>query len=128
MRGRRRYGRLRLRIQAKVITVLGTFSGLVVDLSLTGARVRLTNGAPRSGDALLQWDSHEAFGRIVWTEGADCGIRFDEPLAENVLLDMREATPTPDEMAQVRDAAARFVNGRQGFASEPRPRVPFGRR
>lgn len=128
MRGRRRYGRLRLRLQTKIITIHGTYTGLLMDLSLTGARVRFGNGVPGAGDALIQWDGNEAFGRIVWAEGAECGIRFDEPLPEDLLLGMREATPSPDEAEETRNAAASFVNGRQGFASEPRPRVPFGRR
>ena len=126
--GRRRYGRLRLRLRAKLITIHGTTNGLLVDLSLTGARVRLANGEPRRGDAMLQWEGHEAFGTIVWVRDGECGVLFDEPLPEATLLGMRDAVACLDDREQVRSAAATFVNGRQGFSPEPRARVPFGRR
>ena len=132
-RGRRRYGRLRLRLRAKLITIHGTANGMLVDLSLTGARVRLANTVPRSGDAMLQWggqggEGHEAFGMIVWVDDCECGVLFDEPLPEAILLGMRDAAACPNDREQARSAAATFVNGRQGFSPEPRARMPFGRR
>lgn len=137
-RGRRRYGRLRLRLRAKLITIHGTTNGMLVDLSVTGARVRLANAVPGNGDAMLQWvghggeghggKGHEAFGMIVWVHDGECGVLFDEPLPEAILLRMRDAGACPDDREQVRSAAATFVNGRQGFSPEPRARVPFGRR
>lgn len=132
-RGRRRFGRLRLRLRAKLITIHGTTNGMLVDLSLTGARVRLANTVPRSGDAMLQWEGHggegqEAFGMIVWVHGGECGVLFDEPLSEAILLGMRDTAACPDDREQVRSAAATFVNGRPGFSPEPRARMPFGRR
>ena len=128
MRGRRRFGRLRLRLRAKLITIHGTADGILADLSVTGARVQLRQPGPGAGDAMLQWQGHEAFGMIVWAFGCQCGVLFDEPLPEALLLGLRDAAACPDDREQVRSAAATFVNGRQGFVSEPRARVPFGRR
>ena len=132
-RGRRRYGRLRLRLRAKLITIHGTTNGILVDLSLTGARVRVAKAVPGSGDAMLQWggqggEGHEAFGMIVWVHDGECGVLFDEPLPEAILLGMRDAAACPNDREQARSAAATFVNGRPGFAPEPRARMPFGKR
>ena len=128
MRGRRRNGRLRLRLQARLITIHGTTSGVLADLSVTGARVRMREPVPSAGDALLQWEGHEAFGMIVWASGCDCGVLFDDPLPEALLLGMRDVEACPDEREQARTAAAMFVNGRPGFAPQPRSRAPFGKR
>jgi hypothetical protein len=100
----------------------------MVDLSVTGARIRLRVPVLAAGDALLQWEGNEAFGMIVWAKDCECGVLFDEPLAETVLLGMREAAACPDEREQVRTEAAVFVSGRPGFAPEPRSRLPFGKR
>lgn len=113
---------------ARLITIHGTTSGLLVDLSLTGARVRLSRKVPATGDAMLQWDGHEAFGMIVWVNDCECGVLFDEPLPEAILLGMRDAEAFPDEREQTRTAAAVFVSGRSGPSPEPRARMPFGRR
>lgn len=111
-----------------MITIHGTMTGLLVDLAVAGARVRLNEPIPAKGDAMLVWDGHEAFGTIIWIDGCECGVLFDEPLPEVILLKMREAEAVPDEREQVRKAAAAFVGGRPGFSPEPRARVPFGRR
>ncbi|WP_295631908.1 PilZ domain-containing protein [Novosphingobium sp.] len=127
-RGRRRYGRLRLRLRARLITIHGTASGVLADLSVTGARVLLHEPLPSAGDALLQWEGNEAFGMIVWVHGCECGVLFDEPLPEALLLGMRDVESCPDEREQARTAAAVFVSGRPGFAPEPRMRALFGKR
>ena len=127
-RGRRRYGRLRLRLRAKLITIHGTARGVLADLSVTGARIRLHEPAPPAGDALLQWEGHEAFGMIVWVNASECGILFDEPLPETLVLDMRDVEACPDEREQTRTAAAVFVSGRAGFSPQPRSSAPFGKR
>jgi hypothetical protein len=127
-RGRRRYGRLRLRLRARLITIHGTSRGVLADLSVTGARVRLHEPVPAVGDALLQWEGYEAFGMIVWATGCECGVLFDEPLHEALLLRMREVESCPDEREQVRTAAAVFVSGRTGLAPQPKSNAPFGKR
>ena len=128
MRGRRRNGRLRLRLRARLITIHGTTTGVLADLSITGARIRLREPVPSAGDALLQWEGREAFGMIVWASECECGILFDEPLPEAVLIGMRDVEACPDEREQARTAAAVFVSGRPGFAPQPRSNAPFGKR
>ena len=127
-RGRRRYGRLRLRLQARLITIHGTAGGVLADLSVTGAKLRLRDPVPAGGDALLQWEGHEAFGMIIWADSCECGVLFDEPLPEALLLGMRDAQSLPDDHDQARTAAAVFVSGRSDFSPEPRSRAPFGKR
>lgn len=68
----------------------------MLDLSLTGARICLLSqhsaeGALVNGaDAVLEWESGEAFGEIVWTEGEVFGLEFDEILDPKVLIATRD--------------------------------------
>lgn len=71
-----------------LISVSSRIDGEMRDLSRYGARVRLRNPAPQRGrDVLLRWGSHEIFGHVVWSEGADAGIAFHKPIAEDELAD-----------------------------------------
>jgi hypothetical protein len=87
--GRRREGRLRLGLLAKLELVCGNETCEVVDLSATGARLRVSK-APRVGNScILLLDTIEAFGSIVWSSGQLCGMKFDERLLESALIDFR---------------------------------------
>lgn len=71
-----------------LISVANRIDGVMRDLSRYGAQVRLRNAPPRRGrDVLLRWGTHEIFGHVVWSEGADAGIAFHKPIAKDELVD-----------------------------------------
>ena len=54
--------------------------GTLWDLSITGARFHTANPPPVGMTALLQWQTHEAFCKVIWATGDTCGLVFDRPL------------------------------------------------
>lgn len=80
--GRRRAARLRLAIDARLITTWGEYPVRLDNLSDTGAHV----SRPKSdafGRCVLKWLDYETWGEMVWARGGYCGIRFDRPLPED---------------------------------------------
>jgi hypothetical protein len=79
--GRRRAARLRLAIDARLVTTWGEYPVRLDNLSETGAHVSRPK-KDRFGPCVLQWLGYEALGEMVWMRGGYCGIRFDKPLPD----------------------------------------------
>ncbi|MDE8652371.1 PilZ domain-containing protein [Novosphingobium album (ex Liu et al. 2023)] len=112
--GRRSYSRLRVRLPAKLVLLHGESKAILEDLSFEGARLRI--GAPvRIGeDALLLWKDFEAFGRVIWQNGARCGLRFDARLKPAVLIatrDCDDAEHLGSDRELLREVAQAWVRG-----------------
>lgn len=114
--GRRREARLRVRLEAQLITLDGTIRTVMADLSRNGARVAGTLPRMRTHQqAIIQWNRFEAFGIIAWVDGNQCGILFDEPLSQPVLLKTRElydTAPLQSARELARSSASAFVQGK----------------
>ena len=120
--GRRIRSRLRTRLPARLTTIYGTYSALLLDLSLTGGRIRLSNRhgiveTPSVGSALvLEWCGFDAFGDVAWVDADTIGIVFDQIITPATLIatrDLEDGTPRRDRehqrtMLQARD----FVEGK----------------
>jgi hypothetical protein len=88
--GRRSNGRLRLGLEGSLELVCGRRKCTVVDLSASGAQLRLRT-VPRLGECgLLKIDRVDAFGEIVWHNAHNCGLKFDVPLNAQCVLDFRQ--------------------------------------
>lgn len=99
--GRRSSPRLRVILEGRLITHRGSYAVRIDNLSQTGAhlsRTRIDDDATR---CVLQWLGHEALGEVVWVKGAYCGVRFDKPLPEQVVLDTREQYPDVPEVLKL---------------------------
>lgn len=112
--GRRRHSRLRVCLPARLITLDGTLTATLLDVSFRGAKVVVsTQPALRVGaSAVLNWAGFEAFCSIAWTRPDLVGLDFDAPLKPQVLIatrDLADATPRQDPG---RMAASEWVNGR----------------
>lgn len=94
--GRRQHPRLRLAIEARLITTWGQYLVRLENLSLTGAHV----SRPRTekfGRCVLKWYEYETWGELVWMRGTYCGIRFDRELPEKLVIQTRSrATDIPE--------------------------------
>jgi hypothetical protein len=84
---RREVERNPIECQAQLHLTTGIRFGSLRDLSPKGARVVLGN-PPRIGtDALLKWQSHEAFCKVIWADDEACGLAFDRMLSREMLDD-----------------------------------------
>src|SRR5688500_4089051 len=77
--------RYRVLLIARLVT---TWSERIVklrNLSATGAMIEGHRIPPVGTDLLLQRGSLEVFATIVWREGEQAGLEFDQPLTETEL-------------------------------------------
>jgi hypothetical protein len=88
--GRRDTGRCPVAEQAVVSTRATCSAATVVDVSISGARLRGGRGIVKGEDLLVRVGKHHLFGTVRWVRGALCGIEFDEPLSASVYEDLRE--------------------------------------
>lgn len=94
--GRRQAQRLRLAIDARLITTFGESTVRLDNLSETGAHVSRPKADP-AGPCVLRWLGFETFGEVLWLRGGYCGIRFDTPLPESWVMETRKHTPDVPE-------------------------------
>lgn len=105
--GRRRDSRLRTNSQVKFITLGLTGHGQLIDLSQGGAKVKVLHQLRENAALLLHWPEGEAFGQIAWIEGQLCGIRFEDPIDTEVLLETRAGSGAV-LLSPVQEIAAEF--------------------
>lgn len=88
--GRRTAPREETPLFAVFSTVSRSDRALVVDVSATGARLR-GDHLPPCGESLeLSIERARAFGTVMWSEGRECGIAFDEPMSAAEVLSLRD--------------------------------------
>jgi hypothetical protein len=91
--GRREHPRLRLAIDARLITTGGEYPVRLDNLSQSGAHI----SRPRVDSferCVLKWLDYEAWGTMVWARSGYCGVRFEPPLPDGWVLDTRNRTTT----------------------------------
>ena len=65
--------------------MVGVRAGSLWDLSETGARIQVDQPPKVGAEALLKWQTYEAFCRVVWAKDDMCGVAFDRPLSSAML-------------------------------------------
>jgi hypothetical protein len=88
--GKRGQPRLRVRLPARLITLNGEFRVVLCDLSTGGARVGKPGLVLDGGQAVLLWESFEAFCAVAWCRGGLVGVRFEDPIPNDWVLVTRE--------------------------------------
>ena len=64
---------------------------------------------------MIQWHGFEAFGFLAWCNLDQCGLEFDEPLSQAILLrtrNIQDDSPLMSDRDLARNAASAFVAGR----------------
>ncbi|WP_168351538.1 PilZ domain-containing protein [Novosphingobium capsulatum] len=114
-RGRRADARARLNIPGRLILRRGVCPCLVEDLSRTGARLVLQCPPALGETGVLEINRLEGFGAAVWIRDGHCGFHFDEPLALEQVIALRQFADHFSEhrREQERTAAREFVQGRR---------------
>lgn len=115
--GRRSTPRLRLNVPAKLISVYDTQDCLLIDVSLTGAFLRLSRPLAVDACGYLRVGMIEAFAISVRASthngsGAFCAVKFDVPLTGEQLTKLRadafsaEGSERRDALTAARDWVA----------------------
>jgi hypothetical protein len=79
--------RVKIAIEARLRLTIGDRPGQLVDLSETGARIALPNPPPVGATVILLWFSHELFCKVIWTAQDACGLQFDRPITQEIVLE-----------------------------------------
>lgn len=112
--------RVRLYIPATVLLLHGKENCLLDDLSQAGARVTIAARLPSVGaGVVLKANGLDAFGNVVWAQGARFGIVFEEPLPLHEVVNVRHFADAhaDHERALLRRNARKFVQGRPPLKS-----------
>jgi hypothetical protein len=102
--------RARVALQAVVETVLGRSRGFILNLSCHGAMVQTERVLTRGVDLLLKCRQLDALGRVMWARDGLCGVEFDEPIEEELVIELRQVA---DEIAR---RARHQLTSRPGLA------------
>jgi hypothetical protein len=91
--GRRSAPRASTPMLATVSTLTRSHSAVVVNVSTSGARLRGSDLPSMSEDLVVNIETVQAFGTVIWSEQGEAGIEFDPPLNldEEALLRRRMA-------------------------------------
>lgn len=93
---RRNKARLATLLPGQLTTMYGTENIVLHDLSLTGAKIGLSENRGieeplRQGiDAVLTWNGHETFGQLMWIAPDSVGIEFEENIGTKALVETRK--------------------------------------
>ena len=115
--GRRGAARLRLAIPAKLVSTRATEPAVLLDLSRSGARVGLEHPLAPGACLYLKVAQLELFAEVVRRDlgegGGLNGLVFDEPLADDVVLMVRQFAETLEQRERdaLRDKVRRWVSG-----------------
>ena len=87
---RRRRARRPIFAVGSAVTILGSRSVIVENLSVTGAKV-CGRELPSIGKQVLIWmDGLDVLGSVAWSRGDECGVRFDAELDAQAMTCLEE--------------------------------------
>ena len=98
---RRANPRTEVSCAARLRTSFGDREGSLSDLSISGARFHTPNPPKEGSTALLEWETHDAMCRVVWTRGDVCGLLFDRPIPRHVVDKCAPASVSAEPPAEV---------------------------
>lgn len=78
--GSRHFNRLQLGVSASLKLTHEVRSCLIDDISLSGARLRIDRPLAERQSAVLVFHELQLFATVMWCRGAECGLRFEQPL------------------------------------------------
>jgi len=85
--------RRRMAFKGSFDTVSGRGTVAVRNISCTGAMIEGADMPPAGRDIILCAQGMEFFGTVVWSRGDRCGLRFDEALTADQVLELHRITP-----------------------------------
>lgn len=103
--GQRGFNRLRLELPAQLQLTHELRKCLIDDISSTGARLRTVHPLAPHQSAVLSFHELKLFCTVMWCKGAECGARFDRPLALEDMQSMLWITENRELYARICDKA-----------------------
>ena len=104
----------------------GSRQAALVDMSKTGAKIRLADPPIAGAFVLLRWQDQECFATVNWLAGDICGLAFHRSISDEAIIPTLAANPirrgpvaklTRMEFGKKRGAPLRSLAGR-----DPTPR------
>lgn len=83
--GRRRVTREEVVLAASAQTLKASRPVVVADVSATGAKLQGRELNSLDPDVLLSVGGADLFANVAWSNRAECGVRFDEPLSQEMV-------------------------------------------
>ena len=100
---RRREKRDPLGVAVSLFSVTQSRVVLMLDVSTGGARIS-GQSLPETGkDILLKIAETELFGRVIRSDGGEAAIKFEQPIGDAVLEELRQAVSEQTQMAMLHD-------------------------
>ena len=96
--GRRVSDRRLVPLVVDLTTVSGSYQGELVDISLTGARIRGVRGATQGRDLFMRLEGAEVFGAVAWCAGELCGVSFETSIDAATLERLQQESRRAAEM------------------------------
>jgi hypothetical protein len=78
--GRRISSRQPAPVLATFFTLSRTARAIVTDVSESGVRLNADSPPDQGEEVILSLDGLRTYGTVIWVNGRECGIAFDEPL------------------------------------------------
>jgi len=110
--GRRSALRVDVPVPVVIETISASYSAVLVDISISGARLRGQDMPSVGSEVIILADLVEAFGTIAWSRSGECGVHFDAPLPSYQMALLkhdgqltRAAGVTPEERQAIHDWA-----------------------
>jgi hypothetical protein len=124
---RRTSQRRRVMLTARLSTSSSSEQVRLRDVSATGARVEGRHLPSLGAPVLLTRGNFSAYGQLVWKNGEVGGVRFDQALDEDSILDALKGLPPASQESEPyrrpglnRTAHAPYSDG-SGWIDLPRP-------
>jgi hypothetical protein len=89
--GKRTERRARVALAAKLQTLDGVQRGHMLNLSCWGAMIETGWAARREDRFVLQCGHLEELVYVKWIDSGLMGVQFDEPIGENLVIEMRHS-------------------------------------
>src|SRR5579872_4396147 len=97
LKGRRSDVRTRVLLSASAEAISGHLQVTLLEVSITGARLTGPRLPAAGKDVMLNCGGIEMFGTIVWLEGGECGLQFDEAIGLNDLVALRSVSSAAEK-------------------------------
>jgi hypothetical protein len=88
--GRRKSQRARVLLSVAMHTVGASRTASLLDVSATGAKLRVRLPLRLGDEVWLSILSNELFGKVVWVGEEECGVTFETPIPEAIAAKLQQ--------------------------------------
>ena len=97
--GRRKAPRSNAPLLVALSTVTQDFRAAIVNISQSGMRLSAPELPAEGEELMFRADRVQAFGKVIWKRGNECGLEFETPLSSAEADALRQAANLPSGIA-----------------------------